>query len=171
MITESNLKVCQFNCFALNPRTEQVRDFMLSNDIDFLAMNELKVSEEKSNELLNSVLANFNVVIKTRQKNNDCGGGVAIIFKKSIVCTELDCFDYLVLELVAVEAETSIGTVAIIAYYNPPPRKLNKKLFHEVEKRFRNFIICGDLNAHSECLGIKKNKQFWANSRKSVSVN
>jgi len=129
---------------------------MEKNDIDFLAVNELKVSEEKSNMLFNSILSNFSVVLKTRTKNPDCGGGVAIIFKKSIVCTELNCFDYLDLELVAVEAETSVGTVAIIAYYNPPPRKLNKMLFLEVQKRFKNFIICGDLNAHSESLGMEK---------------
>ena len=152
----SRLSVCQFNCFSFNSRSEQVREFMLRNDIDFLAVNELKVSEERSNMLFQSYKNHFNFVTKCRPKRSDSGGGVALIFKKNIVYQELSCFDFLNLELVAVEAETNIGTVAIVAYYNPPSSLLSKTLFLELENKFKNFIVCGDFNAHSTSLGQAK---------------
>src|SRR6185312_9881547 len=154
--SNSSFSICQFNCFAFGPRSEQVREFLLENDIDFLAMNEMKVSEEKFNMLFQSFKARFNCAVKFRMKNSDAGGGAGLIFKKQILFTELRCFDHLCLELVAVEAVTSIGKVAVVSYYNPPSKTFSRELCLELEKRYKNYILCGDFNAHSTSLGQNK---------------
>ena len=50
--------------------------------------------------------------------------------------------------------------IYIITYYNPPNRKeIEKNLFEYIENNYKNYIICGDLNAKHIDFGCKINNK------------
>ena len=118
-------------------------------------MNETKINDLNANFLFNK-LANYKFIHKQRNCNNGAGG-VAIILKKNINFEQVNLFDELNLELLAINIKINREMLTIIAYYNPPTLKVSEQLFETIKTHKLNYLMCGDLNAKSKSFGCRAN--------------
>ena len=61
------------------------------------------------------------------------------------------------IECVAVNIFIKNVELLCLSYYNPPQCQLNVQKLTEIQKNYKNIIICGDLNAKNVNLGCKNN--------------
>ena len=107
------------------------------------------MTEESANFHLR--FAGYTPIFKSRKVRGGFGGGVAILIKDSIKFEVSKEFDKLDLELVALKVFDGRRKILIASYYNP--KKLCYNFFKIVKDNFTDFVILGDINAHSKLLG------------------
>ena len=78
--------VVHWNCNGIKSKIEELIVFCNENKPDFISLNEIKCNQMEANNNLN--IKNYNYLHKTR--NNNLGGGVAILIKNTIVFEKLD---------------------------------------------------------------------------------
>ena len=166
----------------LNPwsacnKTTAINDFLTSNDLDLLAMteswlqsdNDSKPHRVKKHEMLPS---NYQMIYIPRPEGRR-GGGVAVIFKQTILVKVMDyskCrtnqFEYIICAVTICKS-----VIRLIIVYRPDPtsvNKLNVKLFWKQFEDFLNkyaicteeVIITGDLNFHLDKITNNNTKQL-----------
>jgi len=99
---------------------------------------------------------NYIVIYKCRSKNGNKGGGIALLIKNDILFEEMDIFDKLNIEIIAIKIKFSNTELIVVSYYNPPEVKLCSEVWEELEKNSLSYLVCGDLNARSQILGGQK---------------
>jgi exodeoxyribonuclease-3 len=151
-----NIKIVHWNCNSINNKIEEFKLFLLKYKPDIISLNETKINEITANYLLNSI-QNYTFIHKHRNNNKNGGGGVALIINKNIKFVELDIFDHLNLETVAIKIKIQKLEMMIVSYYNPPSSSLAKEIFEIASQSKINFIICGDLNAKTISIGCNQN--------------
>jgi hypothetical protein len=73
---------------------------------------------------------------------------VGFIIKKDRKYEEIEDLNKFELEVVCIQINIRNKDVFIVTYYNPPNGKeINKNLFEFIENNYKNYILCGDLNA------------------------
>jgi exonuclease III len=99
----------------------------------------------------------YNVIHKARSQNTNGAGGVAILIRKDLSYQEIN--DEIIdgLECVAAQVHLNNFKFVFVSYYNPPQHQLNAHKITELQKKYKNLIMCGDLNAKSTNLGCKNN--------------
>ena len=95
---------------------------------------------------------NYNLLHKTRDNNK--GGGVAILIKSNIKFEVIDNLDKFNKEIIGIKIELiNKKKHCLFSYYNSPDIVLDKEIFENIEEQFENYLICGDFNARSVVLG------------------
>jgi len=144
-----NFSVVHWNCNGIKSKIEELIVFCNENKPDFISLNEIKCNQMEANNNLN--IKNYNYLHKTR--NNNLGGGVAILIKNTIVFEKLD-LDVINSEIIGIKIELKNKIkLHLFSYYNPPSSMLDPKIFENIEEKYEHYLICGDLNARSTILG------------------
>ena len=118
-----NIKIALWNCNSINNKIEEFKLFLLKYKPDIISLNETKINEINANHLFNNI-QNYTFIHKHRNNNKNGGGGVELIINKNIKFVELDIFDHLNLETVAIKIKIQKLEMMIVSYYNPPSSPL-----------------------------------------------
>ena len=154
------------NPWSLSNKATAVYDFLISNDLDLFAVAEswlqANANEPQRMNQHESLPPNYQMIFIPRPDGRR-GGGIAVIFKMSIIVKVLDfsktkaCqFEYLVCSI-----NVNKFSLKLIIVYRPNPTSANKlsvKLFwKQFEKLISRHAVCteeliitGDLNFHLE---------------------
>ena len=99
---------------------------------------------------------NFNCIFNSRNRQ---GGGVAFIIKKEIDFCLINDLEKFNCECLCIKLEINNEETYLITYYNSPTTDLNIEMFEYIEKTFKNYIICGDLNSKNKAIGCRENNK------------
>ena len=137
-----NLTVLHWNCNGLKSKIDELETYLLSKRPDIVSLNELKCNNNEA--IYNLNMLHYNSIYKIR--NNNQGGGVALLINKKLKYEELDLDE--TQEIVGIKLKTNKNKndINIFSYYNAPDIILNKDLFDNIEKNYDNYLECGDLN-------------------------
>lgn len=111
-------------------------------------LNEIKCSLNQGYSELNKING-YNYKLKCRNKH---GGGVAIIYKESLIVEEIS-LPIKDLEIIGLSIKCNNQKCFIFSIYNPPQSNLNIELFKYIDSTYKNYLIIGDLNAKIGHLG------------------
>ena len=151
-----SLKFLHWNANSLNNKINEFKSIILEAiEPDVVSINETKLSEFRANMLLN--FDNYNTVHKARSENTNGAGGVAILIHKKLSYHVVKDEILEGIECIAVNIFIKNVELLCLSYYNPPQCQLNVQKLTEIQKKYKNIIICGDLNAKNVNLGCKNN--------------
>ena len=142
--------IYHWNCFAVLNKIESINMFLNEFKPDILSLNEIKLNDQEANYYLR--FKGYSTYFNCRKKG---AGGVALLVRNETDHHKINEFDYLNLEIETVSVRIGSSNVLIASYYNPPDKILQELLFLELEKKHKNYIICGDLNAKSELINCR----------------
>lgn len=157
-------KILHWNPNGINPKNDEFKHNLNKLNPDVISINETKLSD--FNAKISLQYNNYHTIIKSRYENERCGGGVALLINKKYDFTEINELKNLNLECLCVKISIQNHDVVIVTYYNPPDQLLNEKVFTILQSKYKNIIICGDLNAKSKSLNCRGN-----NSNGEILVN
>ena len=133
----SSQKSCNFfiaNCRSLVPKLDELREMVLTTNLDILGLCETWLKEEISDQELN--IPGYQLFRRDRiSEGPRAYGGVAIYIKDNIVCNrrmdlETDC------EILWLEFDTNLGKTLFSIFYNPSSQTL--VYLDELEKSLQN---------------------------------
>ena len=81
------------------------------------------------------------MLIKPRAINPNYGGGVAILINKKLQYTEINEFQNIDAEFLAIKTKIKNNEVLEGTLYKPPNASLKIELFKEISFKFKHFII------------------------------
>ena len=146
------LKATSFNCNSLSKRIDEIKNYIIKNNIHIMALNETKTKAIKK-------INGFDYINKNRDDSS--GGGVAFYihkllnYKKIEPPNELAHLEIIIIELEDIEINNE--KLIIAAYYNPPQIKISHEALEYIFQLSSNIVLLGDLNAHHESWYSKKN--------------
>ena len=144
--TNSTLKIFHWNCNGLASKIKQLEQYLHTNKPDIISLNELKCNDLTANLLLQNT--NYNYTFKVRDNNK--GGGVALLIRKGIdyrIIDQNECDEIVGITVKIALNGSSFKPTSIFSYYNRPNNKLNEIWFKNITKEGNSNIILGDLNA------------------------
>lgn len=154
-ISMGRISVLHWNCFAMTAgRSAELAEWLSTNGPDLVALNEVKLCDALANERLR--YPGYSTIYRARKVNPRYGGGVCLLVREGLDFERSLMFDGLDVEILSVDLRFEGRTVQIVCYYNPPDSILERKVFGMLEERGGDFVLCGDLNAKSLCIGCKK---------------
>ena len=98
----------------------------------------------------------FNCIFNSRNRH---GGGVAFFIRKEIDFCLINDLEKFNSECIRIKIEINNEETYLIKYYNSPTNDLNIEMLDYIEKSFKNYIICGDLNSKNLPFGCKENNK------------
>ena len=159
IIEKNLLKIMHWNCNSIRNKIYEFENFINSNRIDIILLNETKINNLYANLLFNK-LNNYKFIHKQRNEKNGAGR-VAIILKKYINFERLEIFDHLNLEILAINIKINRELVTLISYYNPPTVKISDQIFEIIGINKLKYLLCVDLNAKTKSIGCRVNNTVW----------
>ena len=178
----SNLSITFFNPGSIKNKTKSIRNYIIDNDIDIMAFSEtwLYAADEENAFYINQVTPNGYEMKDAARQDGRIGGGVALIFKKSLhkvviksssksACVMTDQFEYMICDVF--QTSDARSKITIVVVYRPSPTSKNNlrlKLFWKDWLKFarqfasnhREVIIVGDLNFHLNDINNSSTKKF-----------
>jgi exonuclease III len=137
-----------WNANSIKNKIEELKLFLESNNVDFFALNETK---RKWREIFEET--NYNYACNSRLRGN--GGGVAVLIKKEISFEQIHDLDHYMVEQLCIKIKTEKKQdFYLINFYNPPNQIININMLEFIDKNYKNYVICGDLNSKSRALSI-----------------
>ena len=151
---KKSLNLIHWNANSLNNKKREFDQFIL-NDLnpDIVSVNETKLSDFRANMLLN--YENYNIINKSRHQNKNGAGGIAILLKKNINFIQIVDNAFNELEIIVINIFIKNITLTLVSYYNAPHLNLNIRILEQLNTRYQNLIILGDLNSKAMSLGCK----------------
>ena len=142
-----------WNCFKLTiPRLNELKIFLDKFRPDIVSIQELKLCEEDANFRLR--FEGYSSFHKLRAVGSKHGGGVAVLIKENIPHTLLQT-DYSQLELIGINIDTGKLCFDFFSLYSPPGELIPYEFFIEYSKYNKKFILAGDLNSKTPCIGCR----------------
>ena len=149
------LKTVHWNSFKLNEdRIFELSLFLKVFKPHLMSINEVKLSREKANLFLR--FDEYNTIYKPRKENPNEGGGVCILIREGINYHELGEINDDD-EMIGVNIDFISFQFKFYSLYVPPDKLLSYTRLAEISKS--EFLLVGDLNAKSECIGCKTSNQ------------
>lgn len=155
-----SLHVCSLNARSIKNKSVSVADFIISNDLDIIALTETWLGSDIDNIIL-SKLVPSGYDIKHVPRSGSRGGGVAIIFKLGIKIkmVKLNSVCYSHFESMSCAVHVNNVAFQLHVVYRPPPSSINdhtnSKFFEEwpdfleaISNYNGELIVTGDLNFH-----------------------
>lgn len=145
-----SLKVCHWNANGLECKFDELKDFILENEIDIMLVNETKF-----NNRINCCMTGYTCFRKDRNARTT-GGGVLILVKNEIKCKEITLNPS---KFETVGVELSSGLIIISAYVTPKTTIEANELASLFTLGNKVFVM-GDFNAkHTDwnCQQTNKN--------------
>ena len=177
-----NLSVSYWNTGSIKNKTFGIRDYIISEDVDIMALTEtwLYADEEENATYINEIVPCGYTIKEVARQDGRIGGGVAIIYKKSIHKVVLKCssksshpvvnqFEYMICDVFQ-SSDPRSKITAVIVYRPSPTDKNGLKLslfWKDWSKFLRQFagnhsevVFLGDLNFHLNDLNQSSTKKF-----------
>lgn len=156
------LKLTTLNCRSVKNKAVSVNDYILSQQIDMIALTETWLGSSIDGGVLQDLTpTGYNIYHKSR--NNRRGGGIALLFKDKINITECSKPDVPFQQFEHMEFLVRSGDACfrLCVIYKPPPSSSNglrnAVFFHEWETYLDQntissdeIIITGDFNFHMD---------------------
>ena len=145
------LSIVHWNCNSLNNKLIEFELFLNKYKPCIVSLNETKMNHERAKEKLK--FEGYETFHRHRIGNMNGGGGVCILVKSNIISKQIDRLEASNLELIHLEIELNTASkLNFISHYNPPNNTVSEELFKTICND-GNFILCGDLNAKTRCIG------------------
>ena len=154
------LTTCYLNARSVKNKALSVADFLISRDIDMLALSETWPGTDTDHQIINELLQSGYTIQHTSRPSEKRGAGVAVLYKCGLTIKTLDStrngmfthFEHMDCSVVSNEVN-----VRLCIMYRPPPSKRNgfkNNVFFEEWSLYldrvitNDVIITGDLNFH-----------------------
>ncbi|RNA39306.1 RNA-directed DNA polymerase from mobile element jockey-like, partial [Brachionus plicatilis] len=155
-LNKTRLVITHWYCLHLPSRVHLLANFLAQKCPDIVLLNELKIDLSEANIYLD--FNNYQFITKPRNKY---GGGVAILIKEGIEFIQDFSYEEFNSELLCIKMNLGKNSELIVfSLYNLPNVLLNFEFFKTVNKKCRNYILGGDLNARTKqigCVGENEN--------------
>ena len=159
-----------FNCRSLRSKVPQVLDIALENKVDILLLQETWLRKSDSALLAQINEYNFEIFQVRKRHKVDLGGGVAIIFNKSLKIKQIKVKQFLSFEVVGCSLETVAEEIDIFTLYYPGYSTKHKYTYLQFLSELSDFfslfctqrtvLVTGDFNIHFEDLERNETKLF-----------
>ena len=150
------INIIHWNCFKLtSSRLFELEVFINRFKPDIMSLQEIKLSSEDANYKLR--FDGYSTYHRSRSKNSDKGGGVAVLVNDRINHSIYPDLDYVDrdLEIIGIKIEIGTFNCNIFSYYNPPDITLDLDFFLNLYKSNDNFLVVGDLNSKTPVVGCR----------------
>lgn len=149
------LKIAHLNCNAFNNKYCDIYNFINTEEIDILSLNETFFKHKSTNH---NLINGYIMLRCDREYSN--GGGVAIIIRNTLKFQVIKSSSNEDHELIAIEIEDGSNKIVIVSVYTPPSSQSEFSFLNEFLNNYKNLIIIGDLNAlHPMWFCNKSNKK------------
>jgi len=169
-INRDQIKIILYNCNSAKHKMSTIRALVSKHKPNILSLNEVKMNDAEANDELH--IPGYDCVRRLRDSK---GGGVAIFIDDETKYEEIDLKDeQKANEIVGIKIVLEKTEAHIFNLYNP--NKINTLLMANLEKKFKNILLMGDLNARIRPLspsynGNGKNLEMHLLSSKSIILN
>lgn len=172
---QKNIKICCINPRSLKNKTVAFCDFIISNELDVVAVTETWLGSSIDKACLGELLPDGYKIKHVPRPGVGRGGGVALIYRSMMnVKIVSSTSDKIFSTFEHIECNVCINnyTLLMSVIYRPPPSKkngLNTNYFLDTEwPKFlskyatndKNIIITGDLNFHLDILSNHETIRF-----------
>lgn len=158
------------NCRSLKNKMESLNEYFIDANISFSLLTETWMTKENDSRIKNDLHKGYGLGIISKARKGSKGGGVAIVWKNSMINFTKMSLNFGSYEVVAAKGkiEAANNSIYVFAVYYPPTmkadrvREMNEKVCIEIEKIKINdesakIIIGGDMN-NKDCTCF--NEQF-----------
>lgn len=153
------LKILNWNANGINNKTEELKQFIIDNQIDICLITETHA--RACNKL------NFpNFITYRTDRIRGRRGGTAILAKRSLNTSLHSSINDYGFEATTIILKHDLHTIFITAIYNPPKHQLSNNNITSFLRNIPNHIVGGDLNAkhtHWGCNTDNKNGEVLLN--------
>ena len=146
------LTIITWNACTLTGKTDDLADTLTRQVIDIALIQETRLQPQT-----NFKISNYKIYKKDRQNNQ--GGGTAILIKRSIKHHEINTTPQNQIETTAIQVKTKHGPINIISTYNPPQKKLDTNGLDFYFKQNTPTILTGDLNSKQTTWGCRRSNK------------
>ncbi len=112
------------NAQSVKNKAVPLYDRILEHDYDILAITETWLNDKDDSVLNELVPHNYDILQLNRSTGK--GGGIAIIYKKSLKATKLKNCKFKSFEMLHTTFNVGSDVIRLITLYRPPPSKKNK---------------------------------------------
>ncbi|RNA21490.1 RNA-directed DNA polymerase from transposon X, partial [Brachionus plicatilis] len=151
-----NLVIIHWNCAHLPSKVQLLETFLAQKSPDIVLLNGIKIDLSES-----KIYLDFKNYVSITKPRNKYGGGVAILVKEGIEFIQDFSFDEFSSEILSIKLNYGKkDQFYVFSLYNPPNVLLNFDLFEKINRKCKNYILGGDLNARTKqlgCLGENQN--------------
>ena len=151
---------CLFNARSIKNKAAEISEFVVDNNVDILALTETWLSPGDVDNIIINEITPIGYAFRHVPRRNR-GGGVALLFKKSLSLKMKPTKRYSSFELIDTTMKFSATLLRIIVVYRPPPSKANgltDELFfsefttylEQLSTDYGKVLITGDFNFHVE---------------------
>ena len=157
------LQFCVLNARSINNKTLHIKDYVVDNKIDILAITETWLKSDDDCYFTIRDICPQDYVFNHIPRTTGTGGGVGLLFKKNLKIKKLQTRTFRSFELMEVLLHTSSLTTRIVVVYRPPPSSINGLTSSLFFTEFSSFLepmvsspgkllIVGDFNFAVFCL-------------------
>jgi exonuclease III len=148
------MTACLINCQSVGNKALTIKDYIVENDLDVAFLCETWLTS--SRQRICGELTPTGYRLRTLNRKEKRGGGVAVLHKESVKVGEVEDFSTDSMEVLAFTL-MSQKNIRILLLYRPPPKNdIPRRAFlndlHDILDRLalstRPFIIIGDFNIH-----------------------
>ncbi len=157
----NKIRISHINICAVLKKKIELNEFLMSNNIDVMSVNETWLDPKKSFSIPGYDL----VRLDRNNPSKKNGGGVCILLKKGFKFSQIDLpktFEGEEILIIKIKNlyKDPLEELVVATYYNPPKYgKIKKDMLNWASKLSSKVIILGDLNAHHPCLLSNRSDQ------------
>jgi len=153
---------CILNARSICNKCLLLNEFVVENEIEILCLTETWLKSNNSNDqLIINELTPTGFLFHHVPRNNGRGGGVGILYKKSLKLKKISVKRFKSFEVMGMSIQSTPACISIFVIYKPPPSTRNKfsnKMFFDEFQVFleqflsgsNSFFLVGDFNFHVE---------------------
>ena len=119
------LQFCVLNARSINNKTLHIKDYVVDNKIDILAITETWLKSDDDCYFTIRDICPQDYVFNHIPRTTGTGGGVGLLFKKNLKIKKLQTRTFRSFELMEVLLHTRSLTTRIVVVYRPPPSSIN----------------------------------------------
>ena len=153
-----SMKCLNWNLHSINNKTSEIMSFLDDNNVSIFFASETWITDS-SNNTTSIIKGNGYDIIHCPRKESmsekELGGGVAIIFNKSLSIKKVHTEKFSTFESTTAKFRLCDNTYICLCSIYRPSSQATEAFFKELDEfissiflKFEKFLICGDLNLH-----------------------
>ena len=156
------------NARSCSNKTLEINDIIVEKNADLMFISESWIKATDEVKIKELVPDGYKIHILARTLRS--GGGVAIIYRKSLQISLLTLQSHSTFETCSLKIKTPNGSIHCSCVYRPSPSMINNSSFKSFLVEFNDFLetltpeekicICGDFNIHFEQMNDSAAQQF-----------
>ena len=85
------INMIHWNCNSLNNKIDEIKDFCFNHEPHIISLNETKLNDNRADYVLS--IDKYNLIHKSRYKDKNGAGGVALLIREDLKFSECKLFD------------------------------------------------------------------------------